>query len=190
MSDLPFPEEITAPRLAGVREQVSRAQMHLSEALESSDPVARFRKFIAAVYPGCAAVEIMREAAKKGELTVDRDELDKQIGAALPRHELIRTIRFHDFHRFGVMPRPGAFLGGTMRLKASKGGIAQVQFPPSGPQVTTRGNADVILNRALQIEGDRVFDDASNQWVSIDQALQEYVDALPDALAIFEHLHK
>ena len=190
MSESPFPEELTAPRLAGAREQVARTQMHLSESLASSDPTTRFRKLIAAVYPGRAAIEIMREAAARGELTVDLNELDERIGTALPRHELIQRIRFHDFHRFGVMPRPAAFVGGPMRLKASKGGIAQVQFSPSGPQITERGNANVVLNRELQTDGDRAFDDASGQWVPIDQAIQEYVEALPAALKIFEGLRK
>jgi len=190
MSESPFPEEFTAPRLVGVREQVVRAQMHLSEALASSDPTARFRKFIAAMYPGRAAVEIMREAATQGELTVDCDELDKRIGAVLPGHTLIQKIRLHDFHRFGVMPRPATFVGGPMRLKSSKGGVARVQFPPAGPQITKRGNADVVLNRPLQTDGDRAFDDASCEWVHIDQAIREYVETLPAALEIFEGLLK
>ena len=188
MSEPPFPEVLTSPRFAGVREQVGRAQMYLSEALTSSDPTTRFRKLIAAVYPGRAAIEIMREAALQGELTVNRDDLDERVGAVLPRHELIQAIRFHDFHRFGVMPRPGVLVGGPMQLKSSKRGVAQVQFLPSGPQITARGNANVILNRALQTDGDRVFDDASSEWVPIEQAVREYVEALPAALAVFEGL--
>ena len=188
MSEPPFPEELTAPRLAGVREQVGRAQMHLSEALASSDPTTRFRKLIAAVYPGRAAIEIMRVAATQGELTVNLDDLDERVGAVLPRHELIHLIRLHDFHRFGVMPRPGVLVGGPMRLKSSKRGVAQVQFLPSGPQITKSGNANVILNRPLQTDADRVFDDASSEWVPIEQAIREYVEGLPAALAIFEGL--
>ena len=190
MSEPPFPVELTAPRLTGVREQVGRAQMHLSEALASSDPTTRFRKLIAAVYPGRAAIEIMREAAIQDELTVNRDDLDERVGAVLPRHQLIQAIRFHDFHRFGVMPRPGVLVGGPMRLKSSKRGVAQVQFPPSGPQITTSGNASVILNRALQTDGDWVFNDATCEWVPIELAVREYVEGLPAALAIFEGLRK
>lgn len=160
----PLPEELLAPRLAGVREQVARAQLHLSEALASSDGATRFRNIIAAIYPGRAAVEIMREAADQDELTINRDELDTQLAAVLPRHELIQVLRFHDFHRFGVLPRPGLLIGGPMRLTASKAGAAQLHFGP-GPQVATRGNANVVLNRPLQTDGERAFDESSGQWV-------------------------
>jgi hypothetical protein len=188
MSEPPFPEDLTPPRLAGIREQISRAQMHLREALASADPTTRFRKLIAAVYPGRAAVEIMREAAAQGEVAVDRDELDRQVAAVLPHHQLIQAIRFHDFHRFGVIERPGVFIGGPMRIRTRKGGGAQIQFLPSGPRITKRGNADVVLNRPLQMNSGRVFDDASRDWVPIEQAIRDYVEALPAALELFECL--
>ena len=59
------------PRLAGIYEHLRRAELHLAEAHQVKDYDSAFPKLIAAVYPARAALELMREAAKAGELTID-----------------------------------------------------------------------------------------------------------------------
>jgi len=57
-------------RLAGVKEQLTRARLLLEEARAVSDYDLAFPKLIAAMYPARAALEIMREAAKLRDLTL------------------------------------------------------------------------------------------------------------------------
>ncbi len=73
------------PRLAGVKEQLRRARLLLEEAHAVRDYDAAFPKLIAAVYPARAALEIMREAAKLGELSVSPREFDRLVNERAPR---------------------------------------------------------------------------------------------------------
>jgi len=61
-------------RLAGVKEQIARGTALLNEAHAVPDYDKAFPKLIGAVYPARAALEIMREAAKLGELVVPPKE--------------------------------------------------------------------------------------------------------------------
>lgn len=90
------------PRLAGIREQIKRATLLLDEAQALPDYRSAFRKLIAAVYPARAALEIMREAVKLGELTIPLDGFDRRVAELVPRYRLIHAVRIRDFHRYGV----------------------------------------------------------------------------------------
>src|SRR2546425_12963023 len=90
------------PRLGGVKEQVTRARLLLDEGHAVRDYDVAFRKLIAAVYPARAALEIMREAARLGELTVSLQEFDRRVEELVPRYRPIHTVRIRDFHRYGV----------------------------------------------------------------------------------------
>src|SRR6266487_600900 len=90
------------PRLAGVKEQLTRARVLLEEAHAVRDYDVAFPKLIAAVYPARAALEITREAAKCGELTLSLREFDRLVEKLVPRYRLIHAIRIRDFHRYGV----------------------------------------------------------------------------------------
>src|SRR5437016_5434462 len=103
-------------RLQGIREQVERANLFLREATESENPTDAFRRLMAAVYFARAALEIMRESAKAGELTVSTRELDARLGGLLPRYRLIKAIRIRDFHRFGVLGPGHLVLEHSIRL--------------------------------------------------------------------------
>src|SRR6266404_3496821 len=86
------------PRLAGVKEQITRARLLLEEAHAVRDYDLAFPKLIAAVYPARAALEIMREAARLGELTVPAKEFDRLVEERVPRWRLIHVVRVRDFH--------------------------------------------------------------------------------------------
>src|SRR3989442_15273050 len=90
------------PRLAGVKEQLTRARLLLEEAHAVRDYDVAFRKLIAAVYPARAALEIMREAAKVGELTVPPKAFDRLVEERVPQWRLIHAVRVRDFHHYGV----------------------------------------------------------------------------------------
>src|SRR5439155_26954251 len=89
-------------RLAGINEHLRRAELHLAEAHQVKDYDSALPKLMAAVYPARAALELMREAAKAGELTIELGELDRRITEAIPRNRLIKAIRIRDFHHFGI----------------------------------------------------------------------------------------
>lgn len=108
------------PRLAGVKEQLTRARLLLEEAHAVRDYDLAFPKLIAAVYPARAALEIMREAAKLGELTLSPQEFDRRVEELVPRYRLIHAIRIRDFHRYGIQG------GGRIMVEFS------ITVPPHG----------------------------------------------------------
>ena len=175
------------PRLQGIREQFARATLFLREALESQDATVRFRKLIAAVYFSRAAVELMLESAHMEVVKISRDDLEQRLMARLPGYLLIEAVRIHDFHRFGVIPRPGVFMGGMVKLRA-QGGHAAIAFDADGPKVGESGHSRVIQQRALHMSGDRVFDDESGEYISIDALLTAFLAALPGAIDEFRSL--
>ena len=63
-------------RVSGVKEQLARARLLLSEAHSVRDYDDAFPMLIAAVYPARGALEIMREAAKRGELSIPLRDFD------------------------------------------------------------------------------------------------------------------
>jgi hypothetical protein len=190
----PFPD----PRTQGVREQYTRAVIFLREALASSDPEYRFRRLVAAIYPARAAVEIMLEAAKGQHLRAysntdgnqSRKNLEAVIAPRLPRYYLLEKVRIHDFHRFGVLPQPGHFLWGPIKLTASRGdaGIAIPLTPGGGRDIIETGNSRVQEQRPLQILDEQVFDEEAGAYVGLDQLLLDYLRALPEVIEDFEKL--
>ena len=175
------------PRLQGIMEHHERAKLFLREAQGYSDPRERFRRLMASVYFARAIVEIMLEAAKMEVVKITRDDLEKQLISKLPGYMLIEKVRIHDFHRFGVMPRPGYFMGGLVRLSA-RSGHAMMAPGPSGPGISTSGQSRVIEQRSLHFEKDRVFDDESRRYVTIDEMLGRYLDAVPAVIEGFRKL--
>src|SRR2546429_4105901 len=108
------------PRLAGIREQIERARVLLTEAHAVPDYDTAFPKLIAAVYPARAALEIMRESARLGELTMTLSEFDRRVAELVPRYRLVQAVRIRDFHRYGVQG------GGRILVEF------QIRMPPLG----------------------------------------------------------
>lgn len=175
------------PRLQGILEQYERAKLFLREAQETADPVDRFRRLIASLYFSRAIVEIMLEAAVMEVVKVGRDDLDQRLERILPGYLLIEKVRIHDFHRFGVIPIPGISMGGLIRIQA-RGGHASLVLGPNGPEISTSGQSRVIQQRALCMEGDRVFDDESGRYMTLEELLTPYLEAVPRAIDEFRSL--
>lgn len=182
-----MPVSNSDPRLRGIIEQYERAKLFLCEAQESGDPIDRFRRLIASVYFARAIVEIMLEAAVMEVVKIARDELERRLVAVLPGYLLLEKVRIHDFHRFGVIPIRGVSLGGLVRLRVQSGHAA-IALGPDGPEISTSGQSQVIQQRALYMAGDRVFDDESGQYVTLEQLLTTYLEAVPRAIAEFRSL--
>lgn len=161
------------PRLVGIIEQYERAKLFLHEAQSHSEPRERLRRLMAATYFARAIVEIMLESADMEVVKISRDDLERRLIARLPGYLLLEKIRIHDFHRFGVLPRHGFFMGGLVRLRA-QAGHAAMTFGPDGPEASTSGSSKVIEQRALHMAGDKVFDEAAGTYVTIDEVLARY----------------
>jgi len=142
---------------------------------------------IASVYFARAVVELMLQSAEMEVVTLSRADLEERLIAMLPGYALIEIIRIHDFHRFGVLPRQGMFMGGMVKLRA-QAGHAALSFDADGPKVSESGQSRVIQQRALHMAGDRVFDDESGEYVAIDVLLTKFLGAIPEAIDAFRSL--
>ncbi len=171
--------------MEGVVEQFERAKLFLAEARNSRDKVDRFRRLVVSIYFARAVVELMLEAADKQEVKKDRAELEAFLTKTLPYYLLLEKLRIHDFHRFGLLDRPGTTtIQGPMKLKtgSKKGGFAAISIAVQGIEKTTSEGAQVVEQRALNLRGDHVFDEGEGQYVSIEHVLSHYLDAVPDAI--------
>ena len=185
---LPAPPE---GRLDGIREQLARALLHFREGQASTDPTDQFRRFIAAVYPARAMVELMMEAGEHDEVRRSAREIDSRMAELLPRYYLLQRIRIHDFHRHGVLLRGGFFFAGPIKISArGPGSGIKIQLTPTGPETTIVGQADVKWNRPLQMQDGRILDEDSGEWLTLEQILGDYLGAATEALAEFEKLLK
>jgi len=168
-------------------EQYERAKMFRREADGYNEPRERFRRLIASVYFARAIVELMLESAEMEIVKVSRPDLERRLVALLPGYMLLEKLRIHDFHRFGVLPRRGQFMGGLVKLRA-QGGHAAIALGADGPEISTSGNSKVIGQRPLHMQGEMVFDEEAGQYLTIDQLLDRYLEAVPGAISEFRSL--
>ena len=176
-----------SPRLKGIEEQFERAKLFFNEAIQSTDKLDKFRRFVAAIYFANAIAEIMVDAAKYKEIKVAEDELKKILAEKLPYCSLLRDLRLHDFHRVCLLERPGTFVKGPIKLIACKG-MVQVQYTAKGPVVTTTGDSQFQDQRSLIMQDDKVFDKEQGVYVSLQEVLSKYLAAVPEAIEKFRSL--
>ena len=92
------------PRVTGVREHYQRVRFFRALAEECPDAKSKFRLLLAGVYSARGVVELIFEAADKGQLNITREDLKAHLCAQIRRYDLIERIRIHDFHRLGLVP--------------------------------------------------------------------------------------
>ena len=182
-----MPVSDSDPRLEGIIEQHERAKLFLREAQSYDDPLERLRRLMAAVYFARAIVELMLESADMEVVKISRPDLERRLIELLPGYELLEKLRIHDFHRFGVLPRQGWFLGGGVKLRA-QGGHAIITHGAEGPEVSTSGRSQVVEQRWLNMQGELVFDDRAGRYVTIDQVLIRFLEGVPAAISAFRAL--
>ncbi len=175
-------------RLLGIKEQIERAKGFLRDAQSESSYDRAFPKLIAAVYPARAAIEIMRESAKAGELTVDLAAFDRRIAELVPTYRLIHAVRIRDFHQYGILG------GGRIMV------TFQVTLPPHGHSEFTmypdpvHPKAQLIVsdpsaNRKLLLTSDvGVQDESTRDAIPYAVLLDEYLEQLETAVLEFESL--
>jgi hypothetical protein len=183
---------LVSPRLEGILEQFERAKLFLAEAQKSRDRVDRFRRLVASVYFSRAIVELMLDAADDKEVKEGRKELEGILVGKLPFYMIIERLRIHDFHRFGLIERPGITIQGPYKFKTGlkDNALAAIRTTPRGVKKITTGGSEVIEERPLILKGDQVFDEERGEFVPIEQVLSAYLKAVPEALEQFKKLLK
>ena len=189
----------TTPRIRGIHEQYYRAQRFLQLSHRCKKARSRFTNLITAVYFARAIVELMLEAAEKQELRPfcnkdikeSRKKFEEKLASTLPHYYLIEKIRIHDFHRFGCIPPSPkyreVFGGGPIRFSVKKGS-AVLRLTPKGPKIALTGNSSDNSQRPLYNYDGRFFDEESNKLLSLEEILRDFIEAVPSAIAEFEHL--
>lgn len=89
-----------------------------------------------------AAIKLMREKAKRGELHVGIDRLDQLVDSLMPRCRLIRRLRIRDWHHCGVLGPRHLMLQFQMRLPAYGQGGVTFRVDPSNPRLRVRISDD------------------------------------------------
>jgi len=176
------------PRLAGAKEQLTRAWRLLEEAHAIRAYDAAFPKLIAAVYPARAALEIMREAAKLGELTVSLQEFDRRVAERVPRYRLIQAVRIRDFHRYGV--QGGGRIMVEFKIRMPPLGHAEFSMYPDPidprPEVRVSdqsGSYTLLLTSDVVVQDEREAQPIP-YWV----LLREYLEQMDALVGEFESL--
>lgn len=82
-----------------VQEHIQRARTVLTIAGRARTFDEAFALVISAIYPARAAMELMREAAKCGDLKLDLNTFDRWLGRRVPLYRLVHNLRIVDFHQ-------------------------------------------------------------------------------------------
>lgn len=171
-------------RLAGVLEQLARARLLLQEAYAVRDYDDAFPKLIAAIYPARAALEIMREAARRGELSVSRKEFDRLVDQRVPRWRLIHAVRVRDFHDGGVQGGGRILVQFRIRLPPHSQGAVSMRANPFDPRPRIRlsdpsGSYKLLLTSDVVVQ-DEEEPTAVPYWVLLEEYLEQMNRLFPE----------
>jgi len=172
------------PAVRGIVEHLERASFFDTEARSATNPTAAFRHWIAAVYFLRAPVELMREAADRGELTVDLPEWDRLIVRMVPRWRLVHQLRIRDFHHGSVIGPGHMRLEYTVRLPL---GHADVQFRvnPKTPRLRFGVSDGSRPSKFFFTSGFLVQDHLEPRPILLPWLVDEQLRHLPRALHAF-----
>ncbi len=113
------------------------------------------------------------------------------LARGLPHYYLIEKIRIHDFHRFGCIPpnpkQRRVFFGGPIKLLPKKG-HAGLRVTSKGPEIVLTGDSAVNGQRPLYVDDGRFFEEESKRLLPLEEILEDFLGAVPRAIAEFERL--
>lgn len=188
-------------KVLGVREQYRRALRFYRLAQRCKKPSSKYINLIAAIYPARAIIEIMLESAKNQELKTfknndpnqSRKIFEEILIQKIPYYYLVEKIRIHDFHRFGCLPPYpkyiNTFLGGPVKMTANKGMVIMT-ISPSGPKTIKTGNSSIKEQRTLCTVDGHFYDEESGKYFLLNEILEKYLSAVPEAIAFFENIKR
>jgi hypothetical protein len=173
------------PVVHSIVEHIERASFFDTEARSATDPTAAFRHWIASIYFLRAAVELMRETAMRGELTVNLSHLDRLIVSMVPRWRLVHQLRIRDFHHGSVVGPRHTRLEFTFRLPAL--GHADIHFRvnPAKPGLTFGVSDGSRPSKFFFTSGFLVQDHLEPRPVLLPRLVDEQLRQLPKALHVF-----
>jgi len=169
-----------------MQEHLERAKMFLDEALHETNVIKSYRKQIAATYFGRAALEIMRETAKSGNLKCSIKELDLELSKILPRYSIIKAIRIHDFHHFAITPSSITIIG---KNKIPPKQTIYIVIDPNNelPIVSFQNEKGEKINgEFLTMAGTLVQDKQDSTPEPLANILKDYTSKLPNAIKYFQ----
>ncbi len=173
------------PAIRGILEHHERAYLFAAEAAAAPGPRAAFRHWMASVYSLRAAIELMRETAKRGELHVGIDRLDQLVDSLMPRSRLIRRLRIRDFHHYGVMGPRHLMLQFQIRLPAYGQGRATFYVDPSNPRLRLRISGRSRNYSFFMTSGLLVQDELEPVPISLRRLVAEQLNQLPKTVGAF-----
>lgn len=140
---------------------------------------------MAAVYSLRAAVELMREAADRGELQVSRRQLDHLVQSLMPRSRLIRRLRIRDFHHYGILGPRHMMM--EFRLRVPAYGSAGVTFyvNPWNPRLRVDMSDRSRNYSFFMTSGLLVQDELEPIPIPLDRLVLEHLRQLPSTLSAF-----
>jgi hypothetical protein len=172
----------TAPGSRGIVEHLERATFFDTEARSATNPTAAFRHWIAAVYFLRAAVELMRETAGRGELTVGLPEWDRLIVRMVPRWRLVHQLRVRDFHHGSVIGPSHMRLEYTLRIPALGHADVQLRVNPARPHLRFGVSDGSRPSKFFLTSGFLVQDHLEPRPILLPRPVDEQLRHLPRAL--------
>jgi hypothetical protein len=173
------------PAVRGIVEHLERASFFDTEARSATNATAAFRHWMAAVYFLRAPVELMREAANRGELTVGLPEWDRLIVRMAPRWRLVHQLRIRDFHHGSVIGPRHMRLEYTLRIPAL--GHADVRFRvnPARPRLRFGVSDGSRPSKFFLTSGFLVQDHFEPRPILLSRLVDEQLRQLPRVLHRF-----
>jgi hypothetical protein len=126
-----------------------------------------------------APIEILLTEIKKEAIPESMQSLAEAASKKVRCFSVIEDMRVHDFHRQAIRLSKGSMsVSGPLKLKtgAQFGSFAAGHFDPKkGVQSTAHRNASIKSDRRLQINGLSVFDEVSQNFVNVFEAMDAYL---------------
>jgi hypothetical protein len=163
-----------------VADHVARAEFFLISACEAEDILVFNWLILASVNSSRAAIEITltewNAVYKKGDTKLFLTEAEEKIR----RFKLLSTIRVQDFHRQAIQLKPNSIsIFGPIKMKTGTQSNSLVGLsvdPVSHLMVETKiRNASISYDRPIQTNGLNVFDNETQEYVPLTQAIAEYL---------------
>lgn len=132
-----------------------------------------------------AAIELMRETAKRGELNVGVDRLDQLVDSLMPRCRLIRRLRIRDFHHYGVLGPRHIMLQFQIRLPAYGHGGVAFRVDPSNPRLRVQISDRSRHYSFFMTSGLLIQDELEPAPLSLRRLVAEQLQQLPRTVSAF-----
>ena len=185
--------------ILGIEEHISRINLLHKLSIENSNKIDSYRLLLLSIYSCRAIVELILEAAEKGEIRKEifpnsdniRASLEIWIKERIKYYDLIEKIRIHDFHRFGIIPFNQSIntfqMNGPVKMIAQNGSI-QIQYPDGIPNYTISGKSKIKNQRPLLIQDGLFYDENESVYITIKKVVETFQEEVNSLLIEFRKI--